>query len=88
MTGGVAYVRQWRQLNPDSVTARPVPAEDAGQLRELIEEHHGRTGSRRAAELLADWETALQTFRQVVPKAPPAPPAPAPTPVQPETARV
>jgi glutamate synthase domain-containing protein 3 len=88
MTGGVVYVTQWRQLNPDSVTARPVPAEDATQLRELVEEHHGRTGSRRAAELLADWETALKTFRQIVPKAPPAVAPPTPTPAEPETARV
>jgi glutamate synthase domain-containing protein 2/glutamate synthase domain-containing protein 1/glutamate synthase domain-containing protein 3 len=88
MTGGVAYVTQWRQLNPDSVTARPVPAEEAAQLRDLVEEHHARTGSRRAAELLADWETALKTFRQVVPKAAPAVAPAAPTPAQPETARV
>ena len=67
MTGGVVYLREWRQLNADSVTARPVPPEDAPQLRALVEEHHRRTGSARAAALLADWERALTGFRQVVP---------------------
>ena len=75
MTGGVAYVRELGQLNSDSVVARPVPPEDAAQLRELIEEHHRRTGSRRAAEVLADWSGALKSFRQVVPLAVVAPPA-------------
>ncbi|HXM54979.1 MAG TPA: glutamate synthase large subunit [Candidatus Dormibacteraeota bacterium] len=69
MTGGVAYVRDWGQLNPDSVCARPVPPEDEEQLLALVEEHCRRTGSRLAAELLADWPRALRSFRQVVPLA-------------------
>ncbi|TAN31849.1 glutamate synthase subunit alpha [bacterium] len=80
MTGGVAYVTEWRQLNADSVVAREVPAEDADELRALVEEHRRRTGSARAAAMLADWDRALQTFRQIVPAAviqPPAPPRPA-----------
>jgi len=72
MTGGVAYVVQWRQLNIDSVIAREVPAEDADELRALVQEHHRRTGSPRAAAILADWEPALKAFRQIVPVAPPA----------------
>jgi glutamate synthase domain-containing protein 2/glutamate synthase domain-containing protein 1 len=80
MTGGVAYVTQWRQLNADSVIARAVPAEDADELRTLVEEHHRRTGSRRAADLLADWEEALATFRQLIPIAATQPaPLPEPT---------
>jgi glutamate synthase (ferredoxin) len=82
MTGGVAYVREWGQLNPDSVCARPVPPEDAKQLRALVEEHHRRTGSRLASELLADWPAALAGFRQVVPLAL-ARPSPAPQAVPP-----
>src|SRR5438093_1102182 len=72
MTGGVAYAVQWRQLNLDSVVAREVPAEDAEELRALVEEHHRRTGSPRAAAMLADWNLALEAFRQIVPVAPPA----------------
>jgi glutamate synthase (ferredoxin) len=69
MTGGVAYLTEWRQLNADSVVARDVPAEDADELRSLVEEHRRRTGSRRAAAMLAGWEAALASFRQLVPVA-------------------
>ena len=69
MTGGVAYATEWRQLNADSVVAREVPGEDVEELRGLVEEHHRRTGSRRAAEMLRDWESALAGFRQIVPVA-------------------
>ena len=82
MTGGVAYVTEWNQLNADSVVARPVPAEDALELKALVEEHHRRTGSARAALLLADWDHALKQFRQLIPIAVVAPPAPAEEPVQ------
>ena len=70
MTGGVAYVREWAQHNPDSVVVRTVPAADAPALKALVEEHHQRTGSARAAALLADWKAALRGFRQVVPVGP------------------
>jgi glutamate synthase (NADPH/NADH) large chain/glutamate synthase (ferredoxin) len=74
MTGGVAYVTSWSQLNSDSVVAREVPAEDAAELRALVEEHHRRTGSVRAAAMLASWDHALTRFRQLIPVAPvPAP---------------
>jgi glutamate synthase (NADPH/NADH) large chain/glutamate synthase (ferredoxin) len=73
MTGGTAYVVDWRQLNSDSVVAREVPAEDTEELRALVEEHRRRTGSRRAAEMLADWESAVRRFRQIVPVAGPQP---------------
>jgi glutamate synthase (ferredoxin) len=69
MTGGVAYLTDWRQLNADSVVAREVPKEDEAELRALIEEHHRRTGSVRAASMLANWASAVAHFRQVVPVA-------------------
>jgi len=69
MTGGVAYLTDWRQLNSDSVVAREVPAEDEAELRALVEEHSQRTGSTRAAAMLADWASAVEKFRQVVPVA-------------------
>src|SRR5205823_5814139 len=69
MGGGTAYAVEWRQLNVDSVVAREVPGEDAHELRALIEEHHRRTGSKVAAEMLAGWEEALHRFRQIVPVA-------------------
>jgi glutamate synthase (ferredoxin) len=93
MTGGVAYVAGraqgafyepgWRQLNAESVVAREVPAEDEAELRALIEEHHRRTGSPRAAEMLADWDRSLVQFRQLVPVSAVRPAAvPAPVPVE------
>jgi glutamate synthase domain-containing protein 2 len=82
MTGGVAYAVEWGQLNADSVVAREVPPEDADELRALVEEHHRRTGSARAAAMLASWEEALRTFRQIVPIAVTQPPEPAPTPAE------
>jgi glutamate synthase domain-containing protein 2/glutamate synthase domain-containing protein 1 len=75
MTGGVAYITSWSQLNSDSVVAREVPAEDAAELRALVEEHHARTGSVRAAAMLADWGHALAGFRQLIPVAPVQAPA-------------
>ncbi|HET9782760.1 MAG TPA: glutamate synthase large subunit [Candidatus Dormibacteraeota bacterium] len=71
MTGGVAYTVDWRQLNADSVVAREVPAEDAGELKSLVEEHLRWTGSPIAAEMLANWDEALKRFRQIVPVTPP-----------------
>jgi len=83
MTGGVAYVVEWRQLNADSVVARGVPSEDASELWALVEEHHRRTGSRLASALLADWDRALERFRQLVPVTRvQAPAAPEPTPAE------
>jgi glutamate synthase domain-containing protein 3 len=75
MTGGVAYAADISQLNLDSVVAREVPAEDAEELRALVEEHLRRTGSPRAEAMLAGWETAIKSFRQIVPVAPPSPQA-------------
>ncbi len=73
MTGGTAYLVEWSQLNADSVIAREVPSEDAEELKALVEEHLARTGSRRAAEMLADWDRAVGRFRQIVPVAAPQP---------------
>ncbi len=41
---------------------------DAERLRILVERHRLHTGSARAAELLADWDTSLTQFRKVVPR--------------------
>jgi len=71
MTGGTAYLVEWRQLNADSVVAREVPPEDVAELRALVQEHLQRTGSRRAAEMLGGWDEAVRRFRQIVPVAPP-----------------
>jgi len=57
------------------VVARDVPAEDVDELRAVVEEHLRRTGSHKAAAMLAKWEEAVRRFRQIVPVAPPQPQA-------------
>jgi glutamate synthase domain-containing protein 3 len=80
MTGGIAYLLEWRQLNGDSVVAREVPPEDEAELRCLVEEHARRTGSALASGLLSEWPAAIGRFRQVVPVVT-SQPAAAPAPV-------
>jgi glutamate synthase domain-containing protein 3 len=74
MTGGQAFVwdplleRLSDRLNPDLVEAvRPdvVALDDA---RWLLEQHVDLTGSRRAGELLADWDTTEDQIWHVVPR--------------------
>jgi glutamate synthase (NADPH/NADH) large chain len=74
MTGGMAYLydpegRAPALMNMESLVICPVtvPAWES-QLRGLIERHVTETGSRRAAEILADWETEKAHFLQVCPK--------------------
>ena len=74
MTGGMAYVwdpegRAPGLMNMDTLVTCPVtmPAWEA-ELRGLIERHADETGSRRATEILAEWEASLPRFLQVCPK--------------------
>jgi glutamate synthase (ferredoxin) len=74
MTGGQAFVYDPleqidRHLNGQLVSAYRVSTAEAEQLRGLLERHVHFTGSRRAAALLADWESALARFWRVAPKA-------------------
>ncbi len=46
-------------------------AEDIELLKVMIERHYERTGSRRAQELLGDWEQALPKFQKIAPRAVP-----------------
>jgi glutamate synthase domain-containing protein 3 len=41
---------------------------DAQRLRILIERHHLLTGSKRARQLLEDWDNTLAAFVKVMPK--------------------
>jgi len=82
MSGGIAYVYDENEkfnlrFNPDMVGIERVNAEDGAQLRKMVERHETETGSPRATELLANWETALGQFYKVVPH-PEKAPAPAP----------
>ena len=73
MSNGMAYVLDEygdlpSRLNHDLVEIQPVThAEDIELLKVMIERHDERTGSRRAQELLSDWEQALPKFRKIAP---------------------
>ena len=40
---------------------------DEAQLKQMLESHHQWTGSKRASELLDDWQNALKKFVKVFP---------------------
>ena len=74
MTGGMAYVydpaggaRDY--MNMESIVTNPVahPHWEA-QLRGLIERHAAETGSRRARDILQNWEVELAHFVQICPR--------------------
>jgi glutamate synthase (NADPH/NADH) large chain len=76
MTGGVAFVwdpeqRFERFANPDSIdwhSLAGMPTEHIESCRALVQEHADRTGSIRANELLAEWNTAINQILMIVPK--------------------
>jgi len=76
MSGGLAYVLDREgtfsdRLNPAMVElASGLDEMDRQLLHRLVELHHRLTESARAAELLADWDSALRAFRKVVPRPP------------------
>jgi glutamate synthase (ferredoxin) len=73
MTGGVAFLLDEddnlaKLLNPDTVAVHPLSTpEQESLLRPLLEEHHRRTGSQRAATILADWTSWQGRFKVLVP---------------------
>jgi glutamate synthase domain-containing protein 2/glutamate synthase domain-containing protein 1/glutamate synthase domain-containing protein 3 len=72
MTGGQAFVldpgaQLMARLNASLVEAERPDTESLEELRWLVERHHELTGSLRAAELLKDWDTAVDHFWHVLP---------------------
>ena len=70
MSGGIALVYDPEgtfkaQCNMASVGLGAV--EDPATLKALVEAHRNRTGSKRASDLLADWDKALGKFLLVMP---------------------
>ncbi len=74
MTGGMAYLydpegRARDYMNMETLVTCPVTVDHwEGELKALIERHHGETGSRKAGEILANWEEERGHFLQVCPK--------------------
>lgn len=74
MSGGIAYVLDEAgdfatRCNPEMVDLeRLVEAEEISDLKEMIAKHHEYTGSRKAKEVLDDWEGFLPKFVKVIPR--------------------
>jgi len=73
MSGGIAYVLDETGMfdencNLDMIDLELVssPAEEA-ELRGMLERHSEYTGSRRAVEVLANWDAYLPKFVKVFP---------------------
>lgn len=69
MSGGVAWVLDLKpfRVNTELVELGPV-AQHADDLHDLVRQHFEETGSEVAEELLADWETSLTRFTEVMPR--------------------
>jgi glutamate synthase (NADPH) large chain len=69
MSGGVAWVLDLvpGRVNPELVELGPVAGAAAEELEELVRAHADETGSAVAEGLLADWETALTRFTEIMP---------------------
>lgn len=74
MTGGMAYLYDPEgiardYINDETLVMCPVTQEHwEGQLKTLVERHFRETGSRRAEDILQDWEHQKGLFLQVCPK--------------------
>ena len=71
MSGGIAWVLDMdgaleSRINGGLVKAHEVTREQAAELRRLLELHARHTDSRRAADILADFEAWLPKFRAVI----------------------
>ena len=70
MSGGVAWVLDLKdfRVNKELVELGPIKGEAIDELEQLVREHFEETGSSVAEELLADWETSLTRFTEVMPR--------------------
>ncbi len=70
MSGGVAWVLDLKdqRVNKELVELGPVTEDAAAELEGLVRAHLEETGSTVAEELLADWETSLTRFTEVIPR--------------------
>ena len=75
MTGGVLFIhdpqaRVKGMLSDTAPTPHRLDAADAEVLKAIIAEHVDRTGSRRGAEILAEWDSAQRAFWVLRPEPP------------------
>ncbi|NNJ10272.1 glutamate synthase large subunit [Chloroflexales bacterium ZM16-3] len=73
MTGGTAYILDEagtlaQRCNPQLIELRPLSVRDEARLQQLIRRHAELTGSPRASEILARWDTYRSLFRTAMPR--------------------
>ncbi|MBP5194357.1 MAG: glutamate synthase subunit alpha, partial [Lachnospiraceae bacterium] len=73
MSGGIAYVldegnKLYRNLNKQLVSMRSVESkEDIERLKGIIEKHALATGSKKAKEILDDFDSYIGSFKKIIP---------------------
>ena len=74
MSGGIAFVYDADddfhiRFNDGMADLEPVATkDDINTLKALVEEHHHHTASVPAAQILADWDSALPKFKKIMPR--------------------
>jgi len=70
MSGGIGYVLDLDEqlVNTATVDLQKPGQEDLRWLREIVTQHHERTGSAVAASLLGDWGRRSASFTKVMPR--------------------
>jgi len=72
MSGGFAYIFDEKgdcrdRINLGMVELEALNPEDAALVQALLREHHERTGSPKAQDLLSGWDRVSSKFVKVVP---------------------
>ena len=70
MSGGIAYAFDLDagRVNTEMVEIEPLDAADGDVVLDLVRRHADETGSRLAAEMLADWSKAVDRFSKIMPR--------------------
>lgn len=74
MSGGIAYVLDrehtlYRRINMEMVSMEELDDKyDVEELKRILTEYEAETGSKRAGELLSDFEAHIHDFKKIIPK--------------------
>jgi glutamate synthase (NADPH/NADH) large chain len=73
MSGGIAYVFDEsetfkHQVNPEMIDLDPMEMEDFELVRTMLRNHFTYTASKRALDILNDWDSAQKHFVKVMPR--------------------
>src|SRR6056297_240159 len=70
MTGGVLYLRedQVHQVNDEYLTPLELDEKSEKDLHTILEQYHKETGSKKAAQILDEWDRHKRSFIKLLPK--------------------